>query len=169
MKAREIALTAVMIAMVTAVVVAIGPIPIGTVGYFNLSDVAIYFAAFAFGPVTGFLAGGVGTALADVYLNYAAFAPLSFLAHGIEGLLAGAIGRGGDPRRMVLGWAAGTVAMVGIYFLGEYFGAGLGWGGPPQAVTEWPGNLLQNVIGGAVAIPLVIAVRRAYPPLAARG
>ena len=56
--------------------------------------------------------------------------------------------------------------MAGIYFLGEYFGAALGWGGPVQAVSELPFNLLQNVAGAIVAIPLSLLVRRAYPPLA---
>lgn len=164
MRAREIALTAVMIALVAVVVRFIPPVPIGQ-GYFNFSDTAIYFAAFTFGPLTGFLAGGVGAALADLSLGYAAFAPLTFIAHGLQGLVAGHLGRGGDWRRMLLGWAAGTITMAGLYFLGEYFGAALGWGGPPQAVSELPFNLLQNVAGAIVSIPLVVAVRRAYPPL----
>jgi uncharacterized membrane protein len=67
---------------------------------------------------------------------------------------------------MVVGAVAGTLAMSGIYFLGEFFGANLGWGGPAQAVTELPFNLLQNVLGAAVAIPLSLLMRRAYPPIA---
>ena len=59
----------------------------------------------------------------------------------------------------------GTIAMVGIYFLGEYFGGGVGWGGPAQALAEWPFNLLQNIGGAIVAIPLSEVIRRAYPPL----
>ncbi len=39
-------------------------------------------------------------------------------------------------------------------------------GGPAQALTEWPFNLLQNVGGAVVAIPLSEVIRRAYPPIA---
>lgn len=163
---REIALTAVMIALV-AVVTRFLVVPVGQ-GFFNFSDMAIYFVAFTFGPWIGLLAGGVGAALADISLGYAAFAPLTLLAHGLEGLVAGWLasrGRGSDFQRMIVGLLGGTVTMAGFYFLGEYFGAAVGWGGPAQAVTELPFNLLQNIGGAVVAIPLALLVRRAYPPL----
>jgi energy-coupling factor transport system substrate-specific component len=164
---RDIALTAVLIALV-AVVTRFLIFPLGQ-GFFNFSDTAIYFTAFTFGPWIGFLAGGIGAALADLSLGYAAFAPLTFLAHGLQGLVAGWLvvhGRGSLTQRMLIAWLAGTVTMAGIYFVGEYYGAALGWGGPVQAVTELPFNLLQNVAGAIVAIPLSLLVRRAYPPAA---
>jgi uncharacterized membrane protein len=169
--------TAIMIAVV-AVFTRFIVIPIGP-GYFNFSDVAIYFAAFAFGPWVGLAAGGVGAALADISLGYSQFALLTFFAHGLEGLVAGYLGWQGSPivrfvgkrdarLRMLLGWLAGTVVMVGLYFLGEAAVPAM-WGGLPQAVAEWPFNLLQNVAGGIVGIPLVLAVRRAYPPITQMG
>ena len=164
---RDIALTAVMIALV-AVVTRFLIVPIGA-GYFNFSDTAVYFVAFTFGPWIGFLAGGIGAAIADLSAGYAAFAPLTFLAHGLQGLVAGYLVLklpGSRVTRMIGGAIGGTITMVGIYFLGEYFGAALGWGGPAQAVTELPFNLLQNAIGALVAIPLALLIRRAYPPLA---
>ncbi len=163
---RDIAITAMMIALV-AVVTRFLIVPIGA-GFFNLSDAAVYFTAFTFGPVIGFLAGGIGAALADLSAGYAAFAPLTFMAHGLQGLVAGFIvlrGPGSLVARMILAAVAGTLTMAGVYFLGEYFGANLGWGGPAQALTELPFNVLQNVIGAAIAIPLSLLVRRAYPPL----
>ncbi|MFO7917612.1 MAG: ECF transporter S component [Anaerolineae bacterium] len=156
-----IAVTAIMIAVVTVfTMVARVPIP-ATQGYFNLSDVAIYFSAFSFGPWVGFIAGGVGAALADLLGGYPQWAILTFLAHGLEGLVAGALARGRNFLGLVVAWAVGTIVMMGLYFLGE----GLvltGWG---PALTELPVNLLQNVVGGVVGIPLFYAVRRAYPPI----
>lgn len=163
---RDIALTAVMIALV-AVVTRFLIVPVGA-GYFNFADMAIYFVAFTFGPWIGLLAGGVGAGLADLSAGYAAFAPLTLLAHGLQGLIAGYLMtqlRGTLPTRMILSALAGTITMAGIYFLGEYLGASFGWGGPAQAVTELPFNLLQNAIGAAVAIPLSLLMRRAYPPI----
>jgi uncharacterized membrane protein len=169
---RTIAITGIMIAVVAVFTRSI-VIPIGT-GYLNFSDVAIYFAAFAFGPWVGLVAGGVGAALADISLGYSQFAILTFFAHGLEGLVAGYlaregfVGKGNGRLRMFLGWLAGTVVMVGLYFLGEAAVPAM-WGGLPQALTEWPFNLLQNVAGGIVGIPLVLAVRRAYPPITQMG
>jgi len=170
---RTIAITGIMIAVV-AVFTRFIVIPIGT-GFFNFSDVAIYFAAFAFGPWVGLVAGGVGAALADISLGYSQFAILTFFAHGLEGLVAGYLAwkglagkKEGDRLPMFLGWLAGTVVMVGLYFVGEASVPAM-WGGLPQAITEWPFNMLQNVAGGIVGIPLVLAVRRAYPPITQMG
>jgi len=162
---RTLAITAIMIALV-AVITRFVVVPIGT-GFFNFSDVAIYFTAFAFGPWVGLVAGGVGAALADISLGYTQFAILTFLAHGLEGLVAGYVGRDQTMPRMVAGWALGAVTMAGLYFLGEALVPVLG--GLPQAVSELPWNVLQNIGGGIVGIALVLAVRRAYPPISQFG
>ena len=164
-RALTVAVAAIMIA-VTAVSTMLLRVPIpATQGYFNFSDVAIYFAAFAFGPWIGLVAGGIGPAIADLLGGFPQWAVLTFLAHGLEGLVAGALGRGKGLKGLVLAWLAGTVVMMGIYFLGE----GLvltGWG---PALAELPPNLLQNLGGGLIGIPLFYAVRRAYPPIARMG
>ncbi len=154
-----IALTAVLIAL-TAVFTIVIQIPIpATQGYWNLSDAAITFAGLAFGPWTGGIAGGVGTAIADLATGYAQYAPISLLAHGLEGLLIGWIGR---SRRsvagMILAWAAGATAMVLVYLLGGTILKGF-----PAAVAEVPFNVVQATMGAVIGIPLVIAVRKAYP------
>ena len=93
LSATVVAIAAVMIAVVTVVTLLVRvPIP-ATQGYFNFSDVAIYFVAFTFGPWIGLIAGGIGTAIADVLGGYAYFAPITLVAHGLQGFLAGAIGR----------------------------------------------------------------------------
>ena len=156
-----IALSAVLIAL-TAVFTLLIKIPTPARGYVNLSDVAITFAALIFGPWVGMVAGGVGTALADLLAGFAPFAPLSFIAHGVEGFLIGWLGRG---RRtvggMTLAWLAGSVAMVAIYLVGE----GLFYTGWAPALAEAPMNAFQAVVGGLIGIPLVLAVRKAYPPI----
>lgn len=161
--ARTVSITAVMIALVTVFTLAIR-VPIApTRGYINLSDVAIYFAAFTFGPWVGFLAGGVGTGLADAIAGYPQWTLISFCVHGLQGLLAGWLFRRafrGTPAGMAVAWAVGTVVMVLGYFLAEVGLYGLG-----PALVEAPGNLIQNIAGGLVGAPLYWAVRRAYPPI----
>lgn len=166
LRAAFIALAAILIALTTVFTLVIRVPITATGGYLNFSDAVIYFAGFTFGPWVGLIAGGIGTALADLFGGYAAFAPLSLVAHGLEGLVAGAIARKATPLKLGLGWLAGTVLMIGIYFLGEGLFYGIGWG---AALAEVPWNLLQNVVGGLVGIPLFYAVRRAYPPIARLG
>lgn len=161
---RQIVLAGVMIALVAVFTLAVRvPFPI-TQGYFNFSDVGVFLAGFAFGPWVGLLAGGVGTALADVVGGYVIYAPLTLVAHGLEGLIAGAVARkrqGILP--MILGWVLGAAAMVGVYFIGEAFIFRMGVAAAAaEAVTI---NLPQVAVGGIVSIPLVLALRKGYPPI----
>jgi len=166
--AFRVALLAILTA-VTAVFTSVVKIPIApTKGYLNLGDVAIYFTAFTFGPVSALIAGGVGTALADVLSPYAQWAPISLLVHGLQGLVAGliaAVPLRSKGRGFNLFWlaaaAAGTAVMCAGYLAGGTLMVGFG-----PALVELPGNLLQNLVGVSGAIPLTIAVHRAYPPVA---
>lgn len=162
LRASFVALAAILIALTTVFTLVIRVPITATGGYLNFSDAVIYFAGFTFGPWIALIAGGIGTGLADLLGGFAAFAPLSLLAHGLEGLVAGAISRKGTPLGLALGWLAGTIIMIGIYFLGEGLFYGIGWG---AALAEVPWNLLQNVVGGLIGIPLFYAVRKAYPPI----
>ena len=157
---RTVTVVAIMIA-ITCVFTLLIRVPIApTRGYITLADVGVYFAAFAFGPWIGFLAGGVGTGLADAIAGYPHWTILSFIIHGLQGLVAGYIGKGNKVSWMLVGWVAGSVIMVVGYFVAA--GILYGWG---PAAVEFPGNIIQNVAGGLVGIPLVLAVRKAYPPM----
>lgn len=161
---RDVVLSGVMIALVAVFTLAIR-VPFAlTRGYFNFSDVGVFLAGFAFGPWIGLIAGGVGGALADMVGGYPMYAPLTLLAHGLEGFVAGAIaGRRFTWPRMIAGWAAGAAVMVGIYFVGEAFVLQMGIG--PAAAEAVSINVPQVVVGGLVSIPLVKALTRAYPPI----
>jgi uncharacterized membrane protein len=157
-----IALSALLIALTTVFTLLVRvPVP-ATQGYVNLSDVAITFAGLIFGPWVGLAAGGIGAALADLLGGYAQFAPLSLAAHGLEGLAIGWLGYGRKTvAGMVPAWLAGAVVMVACYLIGE----GLFLTGWPAAIAETPMNALQAIVGGVIGIPLVLAVRKAYPPI----
>lgn len=153
-----IGLLAVLIAL-TAVFTLLIRVPTPARGYVNLSDVAITFAGLAFGPWVGAIAGGIGTALADLLGGFAPYAPISLVAHGLQGLLVGLIGyRQRNMTRMILAWLAGAVAMLAGYLLGGALYVGL-----PTALLEVPLNAFQTLVGALVGIPLVFAVRKAYP------
>ena len=136
-------------------------VPTPVVGYIHLGDVGVFFAAFAFGPVVAAVAGGLGTALADLTSPYAQWAIFSLLVHGLQGWLAGWIaGRLPGVKGMVAAGVVGTAVVVAGYLL-----AGTILVGPAAAVTEIPLNLVQAAVGAVVAGPLYVAVRQAYPPI----
>ena len=167
----KIAIAAVLTAVVAVFTFVIKiPLPL-TKGYFNLGDVAIYFAAFTFGPVTALIAGGLGTAIADLVSGYAQFAPISLAAHGLQGLVIGLIAGTHLKRdeldmgvvrvRWIVAVIGGTIVMCGGYFVAEVFMYGIG-----AALAEiFPANISQNVAGVLAGIPLSLAVRKAYPPV----
>jgi uncharacterized membrane protein len=166
----RLALVAVL-AAVTALFTYAVRIPVApTRGYINLGDVAIYFSAFTFGPITAFVAGGVGTAIADLFSGYSQWAPISLVVHGLQGLVAGLIAvtwaSGEKPNlgqislRWILAALAGTIIMCGGYLSAQIFMVGIG-----AALVELPGNVVQSVVGALGGIPLTLAVRKAYPPV----
>ncbi|MDX9800771.1 MAG: ECF transporter S component [Spirochaetia bacterium] len=168
--AFRIAAIAVLSAIVTIFTIAIR-IPIApTRGYINLGDVAIYFAAFVFGPVSAFFAGGIGTALADILGGYGQWAPISFLVHGLQGLLVGIVynlvlAREKDKTANIfitgiICFLTGSLIMVSGYFLASVFMVG-----PGAALFEVPGNIIQNIAGVVGGIILSFSVRKAYPPV----
>ncbi len=159
-----IAITAILTAIVAVFTLVVRvPVP-ATQGYFHFGDVAVFFAGFAFGPLVGLIAGGLGTGLADLMGGYATYAPISLVAHGLQGLLAGWLGHNQRTRGLAIGWLAGGLAMMATYFAVEAVLFGLG-----AAVTEAPWNLLQVVGGGLIGIPLLRLVRKAYPPILQMG
>jgi uncharacterized membrane protein len=132
-------------------------------GYINFGDVAIVFAALTFGPVSGMLAGGLGTALSDVIVGFANFAPISLVVHGLQGLIVGLIAliRPENLALEVVAGIAGALVMAGGYFAAEtLFVSGVG-----PALAEVPLNALQAGVGVALGILVSAAVLRAYPPV----
>ncbi|GAB4445049.1 MAG: ECF transporter S component [Anaerolineae bacterium] len=155
---RLIALMAVMSAVIMALTL-IRPIQTPLGGYVHLGDIAVNFAALAFGPVVGAVAGGVGTGLADL-VGFPIFAIPSLIVHGVQGYLVGRIGQGKThwaPLAMAV--FIGGVAVILGYFIAEVLLFGVG-----QALTEVVPNIFQELVG-AVGILVYLAVRRAYPPI----
>ncbi|MBL7006157.1 MAG: ECF transporter S component [Spirochaetia bacterium] len=175
---------------VTAVFTLLIRIPIApTRGYINLGDVAIYFTAFTFGPVTAVITAGLGTAIADLLSGYAQWAPISLFIHGLQGFFAGLIVRRSllimqerleknetetpsipstpSPNRyrlsfpvILLAGLVGLIIMTGFYFL-----AGAALVGFGAAAVEIPGNIIQCVVGTIGGFLLTKTVIKAYPPV----
>ncbi|MBN2007320.1 MAG: ECF transporter S component [Anaerolineae bacterium] len=157
---RRITLMALMAALVW-VLTAQARIPIpATNGYIHLGDAGIAFAACAFGPWVAMLAGGLGTALADL-MGYPQWAVFSLVIHGIQGWAMGQIVRKTvNAGTVVLSIAGGAFIVVA-----GYFAVSSVMSGANVALSEVPLNILQALGGSIVGVSLYFAVCRAYPPL----
>ena len=78
---------AAMFAALSCVATMMIQIPAPT-GYVNLGDAFVILAGFCLGPVYGFVAGGLGPALADLLLGYTMYAPGTFVVKGLVALIA---------------------------------------------------------------------------------
>lgn len=157
-------LTALTVVMTLIIRIPMAP----TRGYINLGDVAIFFAAVTFGPAAAFIAGGIGTAIADIISGYSQWALFSFLIHGLQGAAAGALFRilykkenksSGIISASSI-FLAGSIIMAGGYFITGSFMTGIG-----AAITEIPMNIIQNGVGTIGGYLLSFSVKKAYPPV----
>jgi len=159
---QQITLIALMAALILVLTLFLRvPIP-ATQGYVHLGDAGITFAACAFGPWVAAVAGGLGTMLADLTGGYAAWAVFSLLVHGVQGWVMGWLLR----RDVDMVGIALAVGMSTVIIVGGYFVAGMVLMGMGKAASEIVPNALQALSGSVVGIPLYLAVRRAYPPVA---
>ncbi|MDR5709528.1 MAG: ECF transporter S component [Armatimonadota bacterium] len=170
MSTRHLTLGGLGVALVAVATVVIRiPVP-ATQGYINLGETAVYLTALLLGPLFGAVAGGVGSALADLLAGYTSFAPFTLVIKGMEGGLCGWLawrtfrwGEVGSGRSWTGGLVACAVAgawMVLGYYLVEAYLMGLGAG---AAAAEVPGNLFQVASGIVVAVPAAVLLRRSVP------
>jgi len=154
----QLSLMAIMSALV-AVGTLIVRIPNPMGGYFNVGDVMIFVAALTFNPLIGGIAGGLGSAIADI-IGFPVFALPTLVIKGLEGLLASLITNKKNVYRDVLAVVAAGTEMVIGYFLVELYLWGLG-----GALGEIPANIAQIAIGGLIGIPIALVLRRRLPEI----
>ena len=122
--AINIALLGVMTALATIMTIVIQiPYP-GTSGYFNFGDTMVMLGGLLLGPVGGFIAGGFGSALADVATGYTFYAPITLIVKGLEGMAVGYLSSKVLERtrlsvRDVIAVVVGAIIMLSGYFIAQ--------------------------------------------------
>ena len=153
--------TAAMFAALICVATMLIQIPSPLNGYVNFGDCFILVAAWVLGPVWGFAAGGIGSALADMFTGYFHYVPGTFVIKGLIAVAAALISRSEKLRlpAYIAGAAAGEVIMVGGYYLYAALLLGKSFAGAAASV---PGNLVQGAFGlvcGVVIIRIIARTR----------
>ncbi len=147
---RDLAYIGLSIALITIGTMVIQiPIP-ATSGYIHVGDGIILLVAVTFGAKYGLVAGGVGSALADIVSGYTIWAPFTLVIKALMGYAMGKISEtDGDlsfnSSRSYLGSIVATVIMIVGYFIAGSFLSGT----MSAALVSVPWNALQG-LGGIV-------------------
>jgi len=130
-------------------------IPSPLKGYLNLGDCVVLLSGWVLSPLYGFLAAGLGSALADVFLGYVTYAPATFIIKGLMALVAyfgfkilqNKIGN--LPSRIISGIVAELIMVLG-YFVFEGFLYGF-----IPSIVNIPANAIQGLAGIILGIIII--------------
>lgn len=156
MKTKEMTKLAMMVALtVTLSLMFIIPIP-ATKGFVTLCEVGIYASALLFGPTGGLLVGAMSGGLIDLISGYPEWAIFSIVIHGFQGFLLGYLyNKFPNKKGLVLGFALASLFMIIGYALATALL--FGW---PAGIASLPSNMVQNIFGIAVTVPLYQALQK---------
>ena len=147
--------TASLLAALVCVATMIIKIPSPLKGYLNLGDCIVLLAGWSLSPFYGFLAAGIGSALADVFSGYIAYAPATFVIKGLMAIIA-YFGfhllhkRLGNFLSRILSGTLSEIIMILGYFVFE----GFLYGFVPSLVNI-PANAVQGVAGLIIGTMLI--------------
>ncbi|MBE1553193.1 ECF transporter S component [Sporosarcina limicola] len=132
-------------------------------GLVHLGTAMLFIASILFGPKKGALAGAIGMGLFDLVSGWTLWAPFTFVARGLQGYIVGKIAwsfarKGNSITFNLLATIASIPVMLGVYYICErvLFGS---WVIPLASI---PGNMVQNIVGIAIAIPVCVLLNKVY-------
>lgn len=139
MKVKQIVMSALGIASIFLMTLIHIPLPFG---YFNVGDVAVLLFASILSPLFALLVGGLGSALADLYLGYSQYAIFTFVIKGMMGLMVAIILKRSNKYTVMIAYIIAVTWMVVGYFLVDWLLLG-------NAIATLPavqGNILQAIV-----------------------
>ena len=150
-KTKLLVLNGLMIALVCMATMVIQiPIPM-TEGYVNIGDSIIFVTSILFGPISGMIAGGFGSALADILTGYSHWALFTLLIKGFEGYIVGIIVRKNTNLiKNILATSLGVIIMVSGYLLAGTFLQG----SFIVALGSVSSNMIQGIVSIIIGIPI---------------
>lgn len=150
MKTKKIVLAA-LLASLACVATMIIKVPSPLKGYVNLGDCIVLLAGWTLSPVYGFLAAGVGSALADVFSGYIIYAPATFIIKGLMAVIACLLSRKAKKLPfLILSGLIAEVVMVAGYYVFEGFMYGF-----IPSLMNIPANAVQGIMGLIFGIILI--------------
>ncbi len=136
------------------------PSPLG--GYINLGDCIVLVSGWLLGPVYGFIAGGLGSAIADLFLGYALYAPATLVIKGLQAVVAclmlAALNKVKiKPVTYIISAVLAQVVMVGGYYVYEGFLYGFA-----EALVNVLPNVIQSVAGIVAGVIIILIIDKTH-------
>lgn len=146
---------AALLSALTCVATMIIKIPSPLKGYLNLGDCVVLLAGWMLSPTYGFLAAGLGSALADTFSGYVTYVPATFVIKGLMALIAFygfklLHSKLGNISSRIISGIVAEVVMVAGYFIFEGFLYGFG-----PSLVNIPANVIQGIAGLIIGTILV--------------
>lgn len=146
---------AALLAALTCVATMIIKIPSPLKGYLNLGDCVVLLAGWMLPPTYGFLAAGLGSALADTFSGYVTYVPATFVIKSLMALIAFygfklLHSKLGNISSRIISGIVAEVVMVAGYFIFEGFLYGFG-----PSLVNIPANVIQGIAGLIIGTILV--------------
>ncbi len=158
-RTKKIVMAALMAAL-ACVATMIIKIPSPLKGYLNLGDCIVLVAGWVLSPTYGFLAAGLGSALADLFSGYATYAPATFIIKGSMALVAFYGFKLFDKKlgnltsRIISGIAAEIIMIFGYYvFEGFLYGF-------ISSAVNIPANAVQGIAGLVLGVLIMNLFQR---------
>lgn len=159
---KKIVMTALFAALACAATMAIRIPIVGSGGYVHLGDAIVILSGVLLGPAWGFLAAGVGSAMADLLGGYFIYVPITFAIKGLVALASGLVARAVRERprarhaAAVFGGLADIILVSGGYFVCEI---------PMYGLSAAAASVLPNAFQGfsglviaSILYPIIISV-----------
>lgn len=156
---KSIVICALMAALTTAATYAVRIPTVATEGYVNLGDTVLLFTGIVFGPLPGFIAGGLGSCLADLAGGYAHWILPTFIIKGVEGASVGLLFmlfRSLRLKRALSVWLAMVPSAI-LMVAGYFAASAIMKGSVAVAFTSVPENCLQGLFSMILCALLLLA------------
>lgn len=159
-KTQKIVISALMAAL-TCVATMVIKIPSPLKGYMNIGDCVVLVIGWTLSPLYGFLAAGLGSALADMFLGYALYAPITFVIKGTMALISFICFKllnkriGKFSARLIGGTSAEIFMALGyLIFEGCIYGFA-------ASIVNIPANIIQGCAGLITGLLLIKVFEKA--------
>lgn len=160
--ARAITITALSIALVCVGTIVIQiPIPLG---YMHFGNICILLVAGLFSPMTAFLAGGIGSAMADLLTGYPQWIIPTLIIKSLMGLAACMIyhRKGQDLCIFSFRTILGSVTAIAIMVFGYFAAGSVVYGSIYTGAAQIPGLTLEGICGIAGFYIIGLAMEKAH-------
>lgn len=126
-------------------------------GLVHLGNVPVFVAAALYGRKSAALSGAIGMGLFDLTCGWVAWAPFTFVICGLIGWVYGLITEKHSSKGFLV---VGVFAALAVKIVGYYIAEGLIYGNWIAPAASIPGNVVQILVAGVIAVPLILALQK---------